>query len=105
MFLSPCLAVPNRSNNPDKALQAAFSKLGDLAEKLRLTNPTIKNTACELYKRGTESHKLRGRSTDVSGATLGGPVFGRSPLTLGRAACGCCSGWEVPRGPAASPLC
>uniref|UniRef100_A0A7S0RRQ4 General transcription factor TFIIB n=1 Tax=Chlamydomonas leiostraca TaxID=1034604 RepID=A0A7S0RRQ4_9CHLO len=50
-----------RSNNPDRALVAAFKTLGDMCERLSLVNTAIKDAACDLYKRAMESGRLRGR--------------------------------------------
>lgn len=52
----------NREGNPDKVLMAAFSQIGDMADRMAM-NQTIKNGACELYKVVTSSHSTQGKSS------------------------------------------
>lgn len=52
----------NREGNPDKVLMAAFSQIGDMADRMAM-NQTIKNRACELYKVVTSSHSTQGKSS------------------------------------------
>ena len=52
----------NREGNPDKVLMAAFSQIGDMADRMAM-NQTIKSGACELYKVVTSSHSTQGKSS------------------------------------------
>ena len=45
----------NREGNPDKVLMAAFSQIGDMADRMAM-NQTIKSGACELYKAVSYTH-------------------------------------------------
>ena len=52
----------NREGNPDKVLMAAFSLIGDMADRMAM-NQTIKSGACELFKVVTSSHSTQGKSS------------------------------------------
>jgi transcription initiation factor TFIIB len=52
----------NREGNPDKVLMAAFSQIGDMADRMAM-NQTVKSGACELYKVVTSSHSTQGKSS------------------------------------------
>ena len=52
----------NREGNPDKVLMAAFSQIGDMADRMAM-NQTVKSGACDLYRLVTSSHSTQGKSS------------------------------------------
>ena len=51
----------NRGGNPDKVLMAAFSKIGDMADRMGL-NQVVKDGACDLYRMVSSAHSTQGKS-------------------------------------------
>ena len=58
-----------RSDSGDRALVAAFRKIGHLCDELGL-NAAIKDTACELYKKVSASRSAKGRNTSAACAAI-----------------------------------
>uniref|UniRef100_A0A7N0ZX08 TFIIB-type domain-containing protein n=1 Tax=Kalanchoe fedtschenkoi TaxID=63787 RepID=A0A7N0ZX08_KALFE len=54
----------SNANNPERSLQTAFSVIGTMCDRLGLVT-TIKDQACEIYKKVEDQKPLRGRNQDA----------------------------------------
>ncbi|PNH03130.1 Transcription initiation factor IIB [Tetrabaena socialis] len=57
-----------RTNNPDRALVAAFKEVGRMCELLKC-NASVKDRACEIYKEVVQAKSLKGRSVKALAAS------------------------------------